>query len=265
MPHQQIPIKTKDEIVIMREGGQILANALQETAKAAKPGISTLELDRIAEEYIRQNGGTPSFKGYKDFPATLCTNINEQVVHTIPSQNQILKPGDLISIDCGCYFKDFHTDSTILLHISDPENPQPPTPQKKSLLKAANDVLNTAIATIRPGLPLIDLCSTIGKTIRKHNFNPVAELTGHGIGRKLHEYPHIPNQKEDYAKGPILKAGMTLAIEPIFTEGSPQIETLPDKWTVVTKDRSIAVQIEHTVLITDTGCETLTEAKTKAS
>jgi methionyl aminopeptidase len=260
MANKTIPIKTPEEIAIMREGGQILAHALQEIATKALPGISTIELDQIAENYIRTNGGVPSFKGYEGFPATLCTNIDEQVVHTIPHKDQILKEGDLISIDCGCYYKGLHTDSTILLHISDPNNPTQPTPHKKALLDAANDVINTAIQTIKPELPLINLCSTIGKTIRSNGYTPIAELTGHGIGHELHEFPHIPNQKESYAKGPILKAGMTLAIEPIFSEGSGKIKTLQDKWTIVTADNSIAVQIEHTILITETGCEVLTKA-----
>jgi methionyl aminopeptidase len=260
MQKKNIPIKTPEEIAIMREGGQILAHALQEAAKAAQPGISTAELDQIAENYIRTKGGVPSFKGYQGFPATLCTNIDEQIVHTIPSKTQILKEGDLLSMDCGCLYKEFHTDSTLLLHITDPQNPTPPTPNKKALLDAANEVLETAFQTIKPELPLINLCTTIGKTIRKHGYTPIAELTGHGIGRALHEPPHIPNQKESYAKGPTLKAGMTLAIEPIFTEGSGQIKTLQDKWTIVTSDNSLAVQIEHTILITENGCEILTKA-----
>jgi methionyl aminopeptidase len=251
----QIPIKTPEEIATMREGGKILAECLKLTAEKALPGTSTIELDQFAEEFIRNHDATPSFKGYHNYPATLCTNINEQVVHAIPSPNQILKEGDIIAIDCGCYYKGFHTDSTVLLGVG-PEDQL--SSEKARLIQAAEKVLSKAENFLKDGVYLNDLCELIGRTITKKGYSVVEELTGHGIGLRLHEPPHIPNQKESHGKGPLLKAGMTLAIEPIFTAGSGRIKTLNDKWTIVTADNSLAVQIEHTFLITVTGCEVLT-------
>ena len=235
----------------MREGGHILGQCLKETALRAQAGISTLELDQFAEKFLRSHNATPSFKGYQGFPGTLCTNINNQVVHSIPSKDQILKDGDIISIDCGSYLRGFHTDSTVLLAIGEISQ------AKKKMISVAEETLAKAIDFIKDGIYLGDLCDLIGKTITKNGYSVVEELTGHGIGRTLHEPPHVPNYK-DGPKGPVLKAGMTLAIEPIFTMGSGKTTTLPDKWTVVTADNSLAVQIEHTILITETGCETLT-------
>lgn len=252
--NQPIPIKTPEEITIMREGGRILGQCLKETAQLALPGTPTIELDEFAENFLARHNTTPSFKNYHGYPATLCTNVNEQVVHSIPSRNQILQPGDILSIDCGAYYKGLHTDATVLIPIGTIST------RKQKMIRAAQDVLETAIQAIKPDLPLIDLCSLLGRTIRKHGYTPIKELTGHGIGYRLHEPPHIPNQRESYTEGQILKAGMTLAIEPIFAEGSGQTKTLPDKWTIVTTDNAPAVQIEHTILITDTGCEALTTA-----
>lgn len=236
----------------MREGGRILGQCLKETARRAKEGASTLELDEFAEEFIRSHNATPSFKGYKGFPGTLCTNVNNQVVHGIPRQDQILKEGDIIAIDCGSYFKGFHTDSTVLLSVGETSK------AKRKMISVAEETLAKAIDFIKDGIYLGDLCDLIGKTITKNGYSVVEELTGHGIGRALHEPPHIPNYK-DGPKGPVLRAGMTIAIEPIFTMGSGKITTLPDKWTIVTVDNSLAVQIEHTLAITKTGCEVLTE------
>ncbi len=243
----------------MREGGKILGRCLQETAKRALPGVSTYELDQFAEKFLRHHKTIPSFKGYQGFPATLCTNIDEQVVHGIPNKNQILKEGDIISIDCGCLYEGLHTDATVLIAVGDKNgDPKALSPEKKRLITSAEEILDTALNTIRDGIYLNDLCDTIGKAIRSHGYSVVTELTGHGIGYRLHEPPHIPNQKEGTSQGPLLKTGMTLAIEPIFTTGSGKIITLSDNWTIVTADKSLAAQIEHTILVTDSGCEILT-------
>lgn len=255
MAHK-IPIKTPEEIAVMREGGKILAECLQETANLATPGTSTLKLDQFAENFIRQRGATPSFKGYGGFPATLCTSVNEQVVHTIPSANQILKPGDIISIDCGSKFKGMHTDATVLIAVGGKETL---SPAKRKLISVAEEALGSAIDFLKDGAYLNDLSEVIEKVITGSGYSVVEELTGHGIGKSIHELPHVLNQRESSKKGPELKAGTTLAIEPIFTMGSGKIKTLPDNWTIVTADNSIAVQIEHTILITATGCEVLTE------
>ena len=252
----------------MREGGKILGQCLAQTAAKALPGVSTLELDQFAEEFLRRHGTFPSFKGYHGFPATLCTNINEQVVHGIPSKTQILQEGDIIAIDCGCLYKDLHTDATVFIAVGPangrpatdqpPANPEALSPEKARLLSSAKEILDTALNAIHDGIYLNDLCDTIGKAITTRGYSVVTELTGHGIGYRLHEPPHIPNQKEGTSGGPILKAGMTLAIEPIFTTGSGKIITLSDNWTIVTADKSLAAQIEHTILVTETGCEILT-------
>jgi len=244
-------IKTSQEIQAMREGGKILGQCLKETAALAKPGVSTMELDQFAEQFLRDHNGTPTFKGYQGFPGTLCTNINEVVVHGIPSKDEILKEGDLIAIDCGFHYKGMHTDSTILVGVGQI------SPEKQKVIKAAEETLSAAIDFIRPGIRVGDLSHVIEETIRKHGYSPVEELTGHGVGHKLHEPPHIPNHYEE--PGPVLKENMTLAIEPIFAIGSPKIKTLSDKWTIVTTDGSLSAQIEHTIAITETGCEIITE------
>jgi methionyl aminopeptidase len=235
----------------MREGGIVLGQCLKETATRALPGTSTLELDQFAEQFLRDHGGTPTFKGYRGFPGTLCTNINEVVVHGIPKAEDVLKEGDIIAIDCGFSYKDLITDSTILVGVGQI------SPEKQQIIKAAEETLSTAIDFIKPNIHVGDLSVVIEAIIRKHGYNPVEELTGHGVGHKLHEPPHIPNQYEE--QGPLLKTGMTLAIEPIFAVGSPKITTLKDKWTIVTSDGSLSAQIEHTILITETGCEVLTK------
>ncbi|MFH1218584.1 MAG: type I methionyl aminopeptidase [Candidatus Peregrinibacteria bacterium] len=247
----RIIIKTEEEIQAMREGGKILANCLKETAKLAIPGASTLDLDLFAEKYIRDHNGTPSFKGYHGFPATLCTNVNSVVVHGIPKKDEILKEGDIISIDCGVIYKGLHTDSTVLVGVSNISD------SKKKFISVAGEALAQAIATIKPGAFVGDISQAIEHQVTKNGYSVVTELTGHGVGRNLHESPVIPNRYE--GRGDELAPGMTLAIEPIFAMGSPKIETLRDKWTIVTLDNSPAAQIEHTVLVTESGYEILTK------
>jgi len=250
--NQQIHIKTQAEIEIMREGGKILHECLQRTAALVKPGISTYELNKFAEEFLLAHDTVPSFKNYHGYPATLCTSVNEQVVHTIPSREQILQPGDIISIDCGTVYKNMHTDSTVLIGVPLLSN------QVEKFIKNSEDILDSALNFIRDRIYLNDLSEHIEKQIHRHGYNVVQELTGHGIGYKLHEPPHVLNYKEGTGRGPQLKAGMTLAIEPIFTTGTGRIKTLHDKWTIVTEDNSLASQIEHTILITEDGYEILT-------
>jgi methionyl aminopeptidase len=247
-PH--IPIKTPEEIAVMREGGKILAQCLQETKALAKPGTPTSELDQFAENFLLKHGGKPSFKGYNGYPATLCTCVNEQVVHAIPSKEQILREGDVLSIDCGFFYKGFHTDATVLLGIGEISK------ENQRIIKTAEEALSKAIDFLKDRVYLGELSEIIEETIRGNGYEVIEELTGHGIGRKLHEPPVVTNQREGTA--PLLRSGMTIAIEPIFAMGSGDITTLNDKWTIITRDHKTAVQIEHTVLITDTGCEILT-------
>jgi len=244
-------IKTTEEINIMREGGKILAKCLKETADMAKAGISTLELDEFAEKFLLSKGGKPSFKGYQGYPATLCVNIDSEVVHGIPRKNKILKEGDLVSIDCGFLYKGFHTDATVIIGIGEISK------TKKRMIMIAKETLSKAIDSIKDGTYLGELSEIIEKNLKRNGYEVIEELTGHGIGKKLHESPIVTNTKESMM--PILRSGMTIAIEPIFALGSGEIRTLRDNWTIVTEDGSVAAQIEHTVLITDTGCEILTE------
>ena len=248
----KIIIKTPEEIEIMREGGKILANCLQETALRAKPGISTLELDQFAEKFLRDHNTIPSFKGYAGFPATLCTNIDNVVVHGIPKKDEILKEGQFIAIDCGTIYKGFHTDSTVFIGIGKIST------EKKKMISVAEEALGQAIMMLKDGVYLGELSGVIEDTITKNGYSVVEELTGHGVGRKLHEYPYITNYRDQ--KLPIFKAGMTIAVEPIFTNGNGDIRTLADNWTIVTADNSLAAQIEHTLLVTENGCEVLTQA-----
>ncbi len=249
-----IPIKTDEEISAMREGGKILAEVLEKTCKKAVPGISTYELDQFAEEIIKKRGAKPGFKGYQGFPATLCTAINEVVVHGIPRKDKIIKEGDLLTVDCGVIFKGMYTDAARSIPIGNI------SAEKSKLIKIAYKALEKAIKIANPGTHLNEIGKTIQKVTESAGFHVIRDLTGHGVGRRLHEEPIILNYWRG-KPGPILKPGMTLAIEPILAVGTGEIVVLRDKWTIVTKDRSCAVQAENTILITKTGNEVLTQLR----
>lgn len=246
-----ITIKSEEEIKIMREGGQILAEVLEKICKMAVAGISTLELDEFAENFIKGKGGKPGFKGYHGYPKTLCTAINEVIVHGIPKKDEILKEGDLLTIDCGVLYKGMYTDAARSLAIGQISK------EKEHLLKTAEIALEKAINLAIPGIHLNEIGKTIQKTVEDAGFHIIYDLTGHGIGKALHEDPIILNYWEGNP-GPILKPGMTLAIEPIFSAGTNKMKTLNDNWTIKTVDNSCAVQVENTVLITEEGNELLT-------
>lgn len=247
-----IIIKTPEEIELMREGGKILASLLREISGYAEVGRTTNELNTFAENLIKKHGVKASFKDYKGFPATVCTSINEQVVHTIPSE-RVLENGDILTVDCGVLYKGFHTDSAVTILIGD-------VPEKvKEFVFVVKKALEEAISKIKEGTALNVIGDTIQKIVeQKHGYSVVKELTGHGIGRQLHEDPFIINFKE-HSQGPILKEGMILAIEPIVAMGSGNILTLKDNWTIVTEDKMPACQWEHTVAVTKPGVEILTK------
>lgn len=247
----QISIKTPEEIEYMRIGGKVLAQTLEEVIKYAKEGVSTGELDKIAENFIRSKGMLPAFKGFQGFPGTLCTAINEVVVHGIPRNDEVLKDGDLLTIDCGVLYKGFYTDAARSIIIGTASN------EKLRLIKTAKLALDRAIMMAQPGNHVSEISIVIEKTIEDAGFKVIHDLTGHGVGRGLHEEPTILNYW-DGSKGPTLKPGMTIAIEPIFSISASEIITLKDDWTIITKDRSCAVQEENTILITDSGNEILT-------
>lgn len=246
-----IVIKTEQEIAAMREGGKLLLKILKKLKNFTEPGITTEEINKYAEKLFKQYGVEASFKGYNGFPASICTSINEEVVHTIPS-DKILKNGDIITIDCGVCHKGLHTDSAITIFIGD-------VPEKvKEFVFVVRKALLLAISKIKSGVPVAVIGDVIQDVVEeKHGYSIIRELTGHGVGRKLHEDPLIVNYKT-FDKKQILKEGMTIAIEPIASMGTGSIKTLDDGWTIVTKDKMPACQWEHTVLIKKDGCEILT-------
>lgn len=247
-----IPIKSEEEMEKMREGGQILAKVLNEVEKRAKVGVSTLKLDEFAENFIRERGATPGFKGYRGFPGTLCTCRNEKIVHGIPKKDDFLQEGDLFTIDCGVLYKGMYTDAARSFGIGEI------SPLKQKLIKTAQIALDSATQLAKPGTHLNEISETIQKIVENAGFHVVKDLTGHGIGKNLHEPPMILNFSEGNP-GPVLKPGMTLAIEPIFAASTGKMKTLPDKWTLITIDKSPAVQMENTILITQNGNEILTK------
>jgi len=246
-----ISIKTTEEIEIMRKAGKVLSETLDEVIKYAKEGVSTGELDAIAEQFIRSKGMLPAFKGFHGFPGTLCTAINEVVVHGIPRKDEILKDGDLLTIDCGVLYKGLYTDAARSITIGNASK------EKLRLIKTAKLALDRAIMMAQPGNHVSEISIVIEETIKQAGFKVIQDLTGHGVGRDLHEEPTILNYW-DGSKGPTLKPGMTIAIEPIFSISASEIVTLKDDWTIITKDRSCAVQEENTILITESGNEILT-------
>jgi len=247
----RIHIKNEKEINSMRKGGKILAEVLRETCKIAKPGVSTLELDDFAEALIRERGGIPGFKGYSDFPNTLCLGLNEIIVHGIPRADQILKEGDLLTIDCGVILDDLYTDAARTIAIGEVNE------EKQKLLEIGAKTLKAGIKAAQPGVPVNNIGKAMNKIIKSAGFKVIYDLTGHGVGYRLHEAPVVLNYFEK-GKSPILKPGMTIAIEPIFSTGSHYMETLEDGWTIVSQDLSPSIQIENTVLITEKGNEILT-------
>ena len=247
-----IPIKTNEELIIMRESGKILGTVLEETVKQAKIGVSTYDLDQFAEKLIREMGGKPGFKGYQGFPATLCTAIDEVIVHGIPRQDEILKEGDLLTIDCGVLYKNMNTDAARSILIGQGDD------QTKKLIKDAYLILDMALEKAKPGNRVCDISKIVEQEVNKAGYHVIRDLTGHGIGYKLHEEPIIPNFW-DGQEGPILKPGMTVAIEPIFAIGTGKMKTLDDNWTIATADGSKSIQVEQTIVITQNGNEILTK------
>ena len=251
-----IPIKNQQEIKAMMEGGQILAFVLNETLKKAKPGISTLELDLYAEKLIKEKGAKAAFKGYHGFPGTLCTALNEVIVHGIPKNDDIIKEGDLLTIDCGVIWNGMYTDAARSIGIGRVSD------EKNKLLKVSKEALNEAIKLAKEGNHLNIIGKKIEEVVNKEGFKIIYDLTGHGIGKTLHEKPIVLNYWEG-KPGPLLQEGMTIAIEPIFSTGTHNMETLEDNWTIVTDDNSISVQEENTVLITKSEPIILTKLKEK--
>ena len=246
-----ITIKSNREIELMIEAGRITALAHRKVKEAIRPGISTLELDKIAEETIRACGATPSFKGYNGFPGSICASINNVVIHGIPKQNIILKDGDIISVDIGACYKGYHGDSAMTHGVGNVSE------HRKRLMRVTKESLFKGLEMAKPGNRLSDISHAIESYVNAHGYSVVRDFTGHGVGRNLHEDPAIPNYGEA-GHGPILKPGMTLAIEPMVNAGKHYVRILADDWTTVTADHSDSAHFEHSILITEDGYKILT-------
>lgn len=244
--------KTPEEIEIMREGGQILAQTLDALVNAVKPGIQTLELDRIARTMISERKAVPSFLNYNNFPAALCVSVNEEIVHGLPSE-RTLKEGDLVKLDLGVYYKGFHTDSARSVVVGCQAHPT-----LRSLVAVTQEALDIGIHAAQPGKTLGDVGHAIHEYVRSQKLDVVRDLIGHGIGTELHEEPEVPNYGKP-GKGPILQAGMVIAIEPMVVMGRPAITNGPDGYSYITADKKPAAHIEHTVAITADGPVILTK------
>lgn len=245
--------KSSREIEKMRDAGRVVAEVLTLLIKVVRPGITLLELDTIAERHIRSRGAVPTFKGYRGFPATLCASANEQVVHGIPSA-RVLVEGDIISIDCGATLDGYVGDSAITLPVGEV------SPAIQNLLRVTEESLYRGIDAAVVGARLHDISYAIQRHIEPHGFGIVREYCGHGVGRRLHEAPQIPNYGEP-GTGPKLKSGWCLALEPMVNLGTHEVVTLNDGWTVVTKDHRPSAHFEHSIAITDEGPVILTDRR----
>jgi methionyl aminopeptidase len=249
-----IIIKSEREIAIMRQAGEILAAVLEELKSSVRPGMKTKELDEIAARELARRGASPSFKGYRGFPASLCASINDQIVHGIPG-GTVMKEGDIISIDLGAIYDGFQADAAVTVGVGDVGQPA------QELIEATEGALSAGIAAARAGARLGDVSAAIQKYAEARGYSVVREYTGHGIGREMHEDPQIANFGRP-GTGPKLKKGMTFALEPMLNEGDWRTRLGDDKWTVSTADGSLSAHFEHTIAITDDQPEVLT-AKTR--
>ena len=246
-----ITIKSEREIELMKVAGRIVGLAHQEVAKHIKPGITTLEIDRIVEEVVRDNDAIPSFKGYGGFPGSACTSVNEQVVHGIPSRKVKLKDGDIISVDIGAQYKGYHGDSAWTYQVGEISD------EKKQLMEVTKQSLFEGLKYAKAGNHLSDVSHAIQVYAESFGYGVVRDFVGHGLGKQLHEDPQIPNYGLP-GKGPILKAGMTVAIEPMINMGRKEVKVLRDNWTTVTIDKKPSAHYEHSILITEDGYVILT-------
>jgi len=243
--------KSRLEIERMRVAGQIVARVLKRLSEIVQPGITTLELDQEAERMIVSAGAYPTFKGYNGYPRSICASINDEVVHGMPNAKRILKDGDILSIDCGVIIDGFYSDAAVTYAIGKP------TPETQKLLDVTKASLEAAIEQCQVGGRLFDISATVQEICEAEGFGVVREFVGHGIGRSMHEDPQVPNFGTR-GKGPRLKAGMVLAIEPMINAGKPEVKVLKDGWTAVTIDGSYSAHFEHTVAITKDGPVVLT-------
>jgi methionyl aminopeptidase len=248
-----VEIKSATEIATMRQAAKIVAIVLKEISELVEPGMTTADLDAHAEKRIREMGATPSFKGYHGFPGSICSSRNNEVVHGIPSRKKVIRRGDVLKVDTGACYEGFHGDSCITIAVGEV------TPAAAKLIQIAEEALYEGIEQVKAGNHLLDIAGAIQDHVEANGFKVVEDFTGHGVGRNLHEEPSVFNFRTHEMPNVKLKAGMTLAIEPILNAGSRHTRTLSDRWTVVTVDRALSAQFEHTVLVTADGYEILTD------
>lgn len=245
-----IAVKSQHELEIMREAGRIVARAHEAVRLSIRPGVRTLDLDAVADEVIRSAGATPSFKGYQGFPGAICASVNDELVHGIPGE-RILREGDIVSVDIGAYYKGYHGDSAFTHPVGEVIE------EARRLLEVTEESLREGIRQATVGGRLSNISNAVQAYVEARGFSIVREYVGHGIGRDMHEPPQIPNYGPP-GRGPRLRKGMVLAIEPMVNAGAPDVKTLGDRWTVVTADGSLCAHFEHTVAIDDDGPVLLT-------
>ena len=247
-----IVLKTGRELKVMREACRISAEALKLAGSAVEPGVTTAELDKIAEKYILSQGATPNFKNYNGYPATACISINNEVIHGIPSKNRVIKSGDIVSIDLGAMFEGYHGDNAATFACGDISE------EAKRLMDATRESLYEGIAAAVSGGRLGDIGAAVQQYVEKRGYSVVRKFVGHGIGTELHEAPEVPNFGT-HGRGIRLMPGMTLAIEPMVNMGVSDVKVMPDGWTVLTKDGSLSAHFEHTIVITPDGPQIMTK------
>jgi methionyl aminopeptidase len=247
-----VTVKTPEQVALMRQAGLVVAHTLERVVALVRPGVTTAELDRVAEESIRSAGAVPSFLGYHGFPASLCTSAGAQVVHGIPGPRPLVA-GELLSIDCGAVLDGWHGDAAVTVPVGECDE------ALLALSRVTEQALQAAVAACRPGGRLSDIGAAVEQVVRPHGYGLLEEYTGHGIGTSMHEPPHVPNlAPQGPGRGLELEPGLVLAVEPMVVLGSPDVVELDDGWTVVTADGCQAAHWEHTVAITEHGPEVLT-------
>jgi len=247
-----ILVKSPREIEVMRRAGAVVGRFFEEVRSLVLPGVSTWDLELFADRFILRNGVKSAFKGYMGYTAHLCTSINEEVVHGIPTKDRVVREGDILSIDFGIVRDGFYGDSAMTFPVGTVNG------VSSRLLAATKRSLAAGVGEVRPGNRLGDVSAAVQETAEAEGFSVVRDFVGHGIGRSLHEEPQIPNFGRR-GVGPKLMPGMVLAIEPMVNAGGPEVEILPDNWTAVTKDRSLSAHFEHTIALTEEGVEILTQ------
>ena len=246
-----IIFKSPQEIEKMRKAGQIVARTIDRLVVAVSPGMTTAHLDALAEQTIRSMGAVPSFKGYRGFPGTICTSLNEQVVHGIPGKRAV-REGDILKLDVGAVWEGYHADSAISMFVGEPLSDV-----ADKLVRVTEESLEAGIAMLQPGGRLSDVGHAVQQVVEGAGFSCVREYAGHGVGRALHEDPQVPNYGEP-GRGPVIRPGLVVAIEPMVNVGTWRTRLLADRWTVITADKSLSAHFEHTIAVTEDGPEVLT-------